>query len=416
MTPSILNRRALISVAAALVIVVQAGIITSPAQAASSGFAYQANAYGSTVSINDNLVSGTSALATIGCTTEPGAYSENNTASVNFGATGSIGVTVDEAESFLDGSLARVTATSKVATIRLLNGLITADALTATSQTQGLPFANSGSAEFVNLRIGGSAIASTPAPNTKISLGGFGYVVLNEQSSWVGSTGASMSVNAIHVVITQQNVLGIKISTNAILGHAQSGLSGPVAGVMDGSAYGTTATLGDIVKSGRTAYQSLGCTGTGGKPKTNTLLSVSIPGLSAGTVTSVVTGQVKPTETLADVQNTIEAVRLLDGLVTADLIRAKVSGTRANGATTFVDGSHFVNLKVAGHPEITDSVAPNTMIQIPGVGTLWLHRVIKTGTESMEVRMIELIIEDPGASLPLDTVVRVSVVKLRLYG
>jgi hypothetical protein len=403
-------------VAAAIVAVVQVGVISSPAQAASSGFAYQANAYGSTVSINDNLISGTSAFATIGCTTEPGAHSENNTASVNLGATGSIGVTVDEVESFLDGSLARVTATSEVATIKLLNGMITADALTLKSETQGLPFANSGSVEFVNLRIGGSAITSTPAPNTKISLGGFGYVVLNEQSSWVGSTGASMSVNALHVVITQQNVLGIKISTNAIIGHAQTSLSGPVAGVMDGSAYGTTSTTGDIVKSGRTAYQSLGCTGTGGKPKTNSLLSVNIPGLTTGTVSSVVSGQVKPTESLADVQNTIEAVRLLDGLVTADLIKAKVSGTRANGATTFVDGSQFVNLKVSGHPEITDSVAPNTMIQVPGVGTLWLHKVVKTGTESMEVRMIELIIDVPDAPLPLDTVVRVSVVKLRLFG
>ncbi len=416
MAPSILNRRALTLVAAAAVTVAQLGIITSPAHAASSGFAYQGNAYGSTVSINDNLVSGTTALATIGCTTEPGAHSDNNTASVNLGATGSLGITENEVNSYLDGSVARVVATGKVATIKLLNGLITADALSVKSQTQGLPFANSASADFVNLRINGSAIASSPPPNTKITLGGFGYVVLNEQSSWVGSTGASMSVNAIHVVITQQNVLGIKISTNAIVGHAQTALSGPVAGVMDGSAYGTSATVHDIVKSGRTAYQSLGCTGTGGKPKSNTLLTVSIPGLTASTVTSVVNGQVKPTESLADVQNTIEAVRLLDGLVTADLVKARVSGTRANGATTFVDGSYFVNLKVAGHAEITDSVPPNTMIHIPGVGTLWLHRVIKTGTESMEVRMIELIIDDSNSGLPVDTVVRVSVAKLRLYG
>jgi hypothetical protein len=50
----------------------------------------------------------------------------------------------------------------------------------------------------VNLVIGGKAISGTPAPNQKIPLPGIGYVVLNQQTSHVGSN----SVIGIHLVVT----------------------------------------------------------------------------------------------------------------------------------------------------------------------------------------------------------------------
>ncbi|HYT80388.1 MAG TPA: choice-of-anchor P family protein [Actinomycetota bacterium] len=48
----------------------------------------------------------------------------------------------------------------------------------------------------------------------------------------------------------------------------------------------------------------------------------------------------------------------------------------------------FVNLVVAGQP-INGNIAPNTAIELPGIGTLWLHRVVVTAY-SVEVRMIDL--------------------------
>ena len=98
------------------------------------------------------------------------------------------------------------------------------------------------------------------------------------------------------------------------------------------------------------------------------------------------------------------------------MVNARISGIRANGVTTFTDESRFLNLQVAGHPLITDAVAPNTVIDL-GIATLTLHKVVKTGSTSMEVRMIELVSKTgtiPG--FPLNTVVRVSVAKLELYG
>ena len=37
----------------------------------------------------------------------------------------------------------------------------------------------------------------------------------------------------------------------------------------------------------------------------------------------------------------------------------------------------FLNLRVAGFPAIGDDVAPDTMIDLAGLGTLWLYRGIQ---------------------------------------
>ena len=54
-------------------------------------------------------------------------------------------------------------------------------------------------------------------------------------------------------------------------------------------------------------------------------------------------------------------------------------------------GMRFLGLKVAGHRNIHDNVPPNTKVEISGLGTLWLHRVIQTDSY-IEVRMIELVV------------------------
>jgi hypothetical protein len=74
----------------------------------------------------------------------------------------------------------------------------------------------------------------------------------------------------------------------------------------------------------------------------------------------------------ASASSRLVAVNLLDGVLTADVIRgvasAKVNGS---GGSTSFDGSKFVNLRVLGI-EIGDDVAPNTEIALPGIGSLTL--------------------------------------------
>jgi len=108
-----------------------------------------------------------------------------------------------------DGSTAVSSATLGV--VSLLNGLITADGVVAmASSSIGDAGANSNAAgsSLGNLVVGGAAIAD-PAPNTRMSLPGVGYVLLNEQlPTGDGVTTTGMTVNMIHVVL-QQPVLGL---------------------------------------------------------------------------------------------------------------------------------------------------------------------------------------------------------------
>src|SRR6266566_6473255 len=103
----------------------------------------------------------------------------------------------------LDQALVSATTTAEAAKVRVLDGLITADAVlaVATSYANGVAAASeaSGSA-LVGLVVNDLTYGDVPpAPNTRVNLPGVGYVVLNEQiptGDGVHTTG--LMVNMIH--------------------------------------------------------------------------------------------------------------------------------------------------------------------------------------------------------------------------
>jgi len=75
-------------------------------------------------------------------------------------------------------------ATSKIASINLLNGLIKADAITVDARSTVLTGHNrvvAGSSQLVNLVIGGHAIPINAAPNTVITIPNVLTVTINQQ-------------------------------------------------------------------------------------------------------------------------------------------------------------------------------------------------------------------------------------------
>src|SRR6267143_165378 len=67
---------------------------------------------------------------------------------------------------------------------------------------------NAEGSELGNLVVNGVAITSAVEPNTRMTLPGVGYVVLNEQIlSGDGASSSGITVNMIHVVL-QQPILG----------------------------------------------------------------------------------------------------------------------------------------------------------------------------------------------------------------
>ena len=94
----------------------------------------------------------------------------------------------------------------------------------------------------------------------------------------------------------------------------------------------------------------------------------------------------------------IQNLNLLGGLVTATVVKADV--TASGNPPSLGDHSSFVGLSVAGQPGIGDNVPVNTKVPLAGLGTLWLHRVVQTGT-SIRVIMIQLDVTVPSNPLGL---------------
>jgi hypothetical protein len=128
------------------------------------------------------------------------------------------------------GAIGDAAAAQSVATVfnvNLLNGLITASSLTATvSSTSNGAQATSNAlgSTLADLVVNGVQLTSgdaSIAPNTRVTLPGVGYVVVNEQlptGDGVRTTG--LTVNLIHVVL--QNALTGLQTGELIIGSATS--------------------------------------------------------------------------------------------------------------------------------------------------------------------------------------------------
>lgn len=366
----------------------------STANASTQDFSFHASAWGSQVRVGKTVKSGRSALVVLGCTSAIGVTHTNTAASVHLPKALSTGTIDTTAAS--KTTKTGVAATSSAATqhVSLLGGVVRATAIKSVSTTSrntstGKFKTSAAGSRFVKLVINGHAIAGTPPANTKITLPGIGYVVLNQQKSHIGSTSAGMSVTAIHLVVTTGSGKA-KSGTQVNISVANSGLNGPVEGVLNGLAFGTSARVGSTVKAGKSFPQYMPCLGTDGKTINNTGAGANIPGvLKSGTITDAANGTVSSTQVSGEMSSTIQQVNLLSGAISATVVKADVT---ANGKPpTLGDNSSFIGLHVTGHPGISDNVPVNTKIGLPGIGTLWLHKQVKTAN-GIKVVMIQLVI------------------------
>jgi hypothetical protein len=391
--------------------------VAAPQAASSRSLFYTGDAYGTYAFVGSTVVAGKSALVSLGCTTTAGVHNTNTVATVNVPNVISTGAIDTTADSIATGGTVKSRTSADVHDADLLSGLITASEVKAVSTTShnttGFHVSAAGSS-FVNLVVNGVPITVTPAPNTTIPLPGVGSVVLNEQIKSIGTNKASFTVNMIHVFVTV-DLPGIAKGTQIIVAHATSDLELNKAGSLDGIAYGTKAHVGHLVISGPSAVVRMPCGGTNGKVKTNSVASVSIPGVaSTGTVTDTAQGTIDATTASGEMTSTVQMVDLLSSLVTADAVKADAHASKTGAVISLSDaGSTFVNLVVNGQP-ISGDVAPNTKITVGNL-TIWLHRVIKT-SNSIEVRMIEIIVKGPNPfNLQTGTDIQVAVAEASVH-
>jgi hypothetical protein len=388
----------------------------NPAPVTSSQFQYFASAFGSSANVADTVLAGRTALVQFGaCGTLRTPQSAANTvATVNALPIAATGV-VNTSISATDASRTQASsARAVVSTASLLSGLVRAREVRAVSVTShdrsGFHTSAAGSG-FVDLVVAGVPIVLFPGPNTRINLPGVGHVVLNEQIPQIGATSASFTVSMIHIVVSVANPLA-PVGANIIVARAVSALVPTnMAGTLDGHAYGTLARAANVILSGRSAPIELGCSGTNGAVRTESVAQVvARPELLTGLVVDTASGVANSTSATGETTSTVQAVDVLSSLVTVDAVRADAHSFTDGRVFTFTDtGSSFVNLAVRGFPAITDQVAPNTSVSIDGLGTLWLKREIFT-PNSIEIRMIELAVDRENAfGLPVGARIQVAV-------
>lgn len=396
-----LTRKALLLSGVALVAL---AFGSSTASASAREYAFRGSAWGTQVRVGRVLKSGRSAFVVLGCTSATGVDHSNTVASLKVPKLLSTG-TIDTSTGS-EATAAGVASTSSAATqhVNLLGGAVTATAVKSVSTTRhnsstGRFSTSAAGTRFVGLVIGGHAISGTPRANTKITLPGIGYVVLNQQKSHIGTTSAGMTVIGIHLVVTTTTKRA-KAGTEAYVSVANSSLAGPAAGVLKGVAFGTSANVGRTVKAGRSFPEYMPCLGTGGATRTNTGAAANIPGvLRSATITDSANGIVR-TRDSGTMTSKVHAVNLLSGVVRASVVKADV--TASGHRPRLRDHSSFIGLQVLGHPLISGNPRPNTKVNLPGIGTLWLHRRIET-SNGIKVIMIQLIVGNPSnpAGLPV---------------
>ena len=113
-------------------------------------------------------------------------------------------------------------STAHLENVNVLNGVITAETVIAATSSwiSDVAGRNALGSTFTNLVVNGVALGSgdyLPAPNTRVTLPGVGYAVLNEQ---IPSGASGITVNMIHVVL--QDALTGLTTGEIILASASS--------------------------------------------------------------------------------------------------------------------------------------------------------------------------------------------------
>jgi hypothetical protein len=172
------------------------------------------------------------------------------------------------------------------------------------------------------------------------------------------------------------------------------------AAVIPGQFFGQSATVEAQAIVGpvslgidNAAAESCPCSGTNGVKRVSRVsaLSIGVAGTTVSATTANSTAYALKTSTGASsVQtSTISKLNLLNGLITADVIKASASiAVSPTALTPSFTGSSLANLVVAGK-KIAANVAPNTAITLAGIGTLTV-KFVQTGTYGTQAAGIEV--------------------------
>ena len=369
--------------------------------------AFGALAFGTAGHVGTLFKSGPSALLPI-CTTRVGVTRTNDTqgsSSPGIGTLGSVKTRI-ATRGGNDNALATIT-TARTGASHLLAGAIAGSAFTAvaTASHNSSGYALTGSTTIQDLAIAGKKMPSNPSVNQKVALPGVGFVVLNQQSRSRAFGTYRLTVVAARITIGKGNALGLPTGTIAI-SSAQSALHASAFRAGSGFAYGTNIRSGRTVRSGRTAPSYLPCGGTNGATTHNNSAALAAKGLHTAAVHTSTRSTDSAAATTVVTRSAISNLNLLGGAITASTIVSRAAAKRAGGTLSRSSGGTTISgLTINGKTQSANQPA-NTVRSIPGMGTLYLHKVVKSPT-GVHVYALQLVLSRAQGGLSKGTTITV---------
>ena len=165
--------------------------------------------------------------------------------------------------------------------------------------------------------------------------------------------------------------------------HAQTAISGQALGA-------AVRTVATNIQSGRVTLPA------GGGFLSLDVDALSAPELSVDALTTMTSGATDTEASTAQSTAHLENVNVLNGLITAETVIAATSSWVSGAAGWNAEGSSFTNLTVNGVPLGSGDYlpAPNTRVDLLGVGYAVLNEQIASGAAGITVNMIHVVLQN----------------------
>jgi hypothetical protein len=165
--------------------------------------------------------------------------------------------------------------------------------------------------------------------------------------------------------------------------HAQTAVSGQALGA-------SVKTLATNLQSGQVTLPA------GGGFVSADVDALGAPEVAVDALTTMTSGMSDVQASTAQSTAHLEHVNILSGLITAETVIAATSSWVSGAAGRNAAGSSFTNLVVNGVPLGTGDYlpAPNTRVDLPGVGYAVLNEQIASGASGIKVNMIHVVLRN----------------------
>jgi hypothetical protein len=189
-----------------------------------------------------------------------------------------------------------------------------------------------------------------------------------------------------------QTLLALGLISGAL--HAQTAVSGQALGA-------SVKTLATNLQSGQVTLPA------GGGFVSADVDALGAPEVAVDALTTMTSGMSDVQASTAQSTAHLENVNVLNGLITAQTVIAATSSWVSGAAGRNTLGSSFTNLTVNGVPVGSGDYvpAPNTRLNLPGVGYVVLNEQIASGASGIRVNMIHVVLQDALTGLTIGEII-----------